>query len=707
MSLYCKLNIFAFYSNAMATFHLYEKSDTNILWNTFKNDIINSIESNIPHKLFTYKQRLPWINNNLRKLINKKNKYHRKKNQNPSMYKKLKHTLQKEQRKAYWKYIENIIFDLPIKDSDQHQYSDFKPKKLFSYFKSIRKDNSGISPLKKDGILYTDTVEKTNILNQQFQSVFTHDPPHDIPDKGPSPHPIMEQIHINDKGVLNLLNNLNPHKACGPDNINSRVMKDLKDQVAPILTKIYTKSIETGTIPKDWKHANVAPAFKKGERYKAKNYRPISLTCICCKLMEHIITSNIMKHLDSNNILYDLQHGFRKARSCESQLLPFIQELNVSNNKNIQTDLIIMDFAKAFDKVSHRRLLYKLEYYGIQTHTLNWIQAFLSDRTQTVVIDGVTSNTVPVTSGVPQGTVLGPILFLIYINDFPEYLTHSKLRLFADDSIINKEITCQDDCKKLQSDLDAAARWEADWLMAFHPDKCTVLTITQKKTPFKHDYILHNHILEPVTSAKYLGVTLQSNLKWNTHIDNITSNGNKSLGYLKINLQISNPEVKSRAYQALVRPKLEYSCSIWDPYTHDNINELEMVQRRAARYVQNNYHNTSSVTSMIDTLGWPTLAERRLKTRLIMLFKITHALIAIPNIILIPTDSRTRKSHNQTFRHITTQKDTYKWSFFSTHYSTMEHLTTDNDLKSIYRLFQRTANTRCSLKHLNFKYNCT
>ena len=134
----------------------------------------------------------------------------------------------------YWKYIENIIFDLPIKDSNQHQYSDFKPKKLFNYFKSIRKDNSGISPLKKDGILHTDTVEKTNILNQQFQSVLTHDPPHDIPDKGPSPHPIMEQIHINDKGVLNLLNNLYPHKACGPDNINGRVMKDLKDQVAPI-----------------------------------------------------------------------------------------------------------------------------------------------------------------------------------------------------------------------------------------------------------------------------------------------------------------------------------------------------------------------------------------------------------------------------------------------------------------------------------------
>ena len=162
----------------------------------------------------------------------------------------------------------------------------------------------------------------------------------------------------------------------------------------------------------------------------------------------------------------------------------------------------------------------------------------------------------PVTSGVPQGTVLGPILFLIYINDFAEYLTDSKLRLSADDSIIYKEITCQDDCKKLKSYLDASARWEADWLMAFHPDKCTVLTITQTKTPFKHESILHNQILEPVTSAKYIGVTLQSNLKWNTHIDNITSNGNKSLGYLNRNLQISNPEVKSREYQALVRPTL-------------------------------------------------------------------------------------------------------------------------------------------------------
>jgi hypothetical protein len=199
-----------------------------------------------------------------------------------------------------------------------------------------------------------------------------------------------------------LLANLNPHKACGPDNINGRVLKELKDQFAPILTEFVFKSLETGETPKDWKHANVASAFKKGEQYKPVNYRPISLTYICCKLMEHIITSNIMSHLENIEILYNLQHGFRKARSCETQRIDFIQELAKSNNCNTQTDLIIMGFAKAFDKVPHCRLLYKLKFYGIQKDILNWNKAFLPDRTQTVVINGTSSTSVPVTSDVPQ-----------------------------------------------------------------------------------------------------------------------------------------------------------------------------------------------------------------------------------------------------------------------------------------------------------------
>ena len=172
--------------------------------------------------------------------------------------------------------------------------------------------------------------------------------------------------------------------------------------------------------------------------------------------MEHVITKHVLKHLESNSLLYDLQHGFRHSRSCETQLLSFVQELAANSDKNIQTDLIIMDFAKAFDKVPHQRLLYKLKFYGIKNQTLTWISAFLSNRTQTVVLDGESSDIAPVTSGVPQGTVLGPVLFLVYINDLSEYMKSSQLRLFADDSIIYKTIKSQKDCDSLQEDLDAA-----------------------------------------------------------------------------------------------------------------------------------------------------------------------------------------------------------------------------------------------------------
>ena len=579
-------------------------------------------------------------------------------------YKQLKHQVQKEQRHAYNTYIEKLILDLPTNDPDQSFNNQSKPKKLFSFIKSLRTDNSGVAPLKKEGQLVADTKQKANILNEQFKSVFTTESIDNIPNKGVSPHPDIPPLTITTPGIRKLLDNINSHKASGPDNISGRILKDLQNFTAPILTIIFQKSLQTGCIPTDWKHANVAPAYKKGEKYNGANYRPISLTCISCKIMEHVITKHVLNHLESNNLLYDLQHGFRHSRSCETQLLSFVQEIAANSDKNIQTDLIIMDFAKAFDKVPHQRLLYKLKFYGIKNQTLTWISAFLSNRTQTVVLDGESSDIAPVTSGVPQGTVLGPVLFLVYINDLSEYMKSSQLRLFADDSIIYKTIKSQKDCDSLQEDLDAAARWESDWLMAFHPDKCSVLTITNKKNPVKHNYLLHNHTLESVSSAKYLGITLQSDLKWTQHANNIVANANKSLGFLKRNLKTSNTNIKSQAYLSLVRPKLEYACSVWNPHTAEHCNKIEMVQRRAARYACNRYHNTSSVTDMLQTLTWPSLQQRRLKTKLIMFYKIVHHIVAVPTTILIPTDPRIRQFHPFTYRHLHAFKDPYKYSFF-------------------------------------------
>jgi hypothetical protein len=318
-----------------------------------------------------------------------------------------------------------------------------------------------------------------------------------------------------------------------------------------------------------------------------------------------------MKHLESNNILYDLQHGFWSSKSCETQLISFIQELAKNNNDKIQTDVIVMDFVKAFDKVPHKRLLYKLKYYGADTNTLNWIEDFLTLRTQTVILDGEKSEKIHVTSGVPQDTVLEPILFLVCINDFHEYIKHSTLRLFADDSILYKTIKDESDTHKLQEDLDAAVKWENDWLMQFHPDKCSVMHITTKKNPIHHKYVLHQHTLQIESSTKYLGVTIQSDLiKWNKHIDNISSTASKHLNFIKCNLKVNSKSVKEKAYTSLIRPKLEYSSYVWDPHTKSNISKLEMVQRRAARYTCNRFHNTSSVTNMLTELKWPQLQLR-------------------------------------------------------------------------------------------------
>ena len=374
----------------------------------------------------------------------------------------------------------------------------------------------------------------------------------------------------------------------------------------------------------------MTPVFKKGEKYKAINYRPVSLTCILCKQMEHILASNIMAHLNSNKLLYDKQHGFRSERSCETQLLEFTDDVLKTLRDRKQCDAIIMDFSKVFDKVSHDRLLYKLDCAGIDPQTSAWVKSFLSSRTQKVVIDGEESDAVSVTSGVPQGSVLGPILFLVYIDDMPKYTQHSRIRLFADDTIVYLTVTNMDDCQKLQDDLKRLEVWEKEWLMELHPAKCHVLRITRKKSTATFPYTLHGEALREVTSAKYLGITISNDMSWNNYIESTAAKANKKLGFLKRNVKVKDRDLKEKAYKAIVRPTTEYCATVWDPYYLKQATTLEKVQRRAARWVTGRFHNTSSVSSMLNDLGWRDLCQRRVDSRLCMAFKVVHGLVAIP-----------------------------------------------------------------------------
>ena len=402
----------------------------------------------------------------------------------------------------------------------------------------------------------------------------------------------------------------------------------------------------------------------KGEKYQPSNYRPVSLTSICCKLQEHILTSNILKHLDKNDILTDCQHGFRARRSCETQLLTLAEELVSGMHKGQQHDLIVLDFSKAFDRVPHERLLRKLDHYGVRGSTLKWIRAFLTDRVQQVTVEGATSGSVQVLSGVPQGTVLGPLLFLVFINDLPDCVD-SRIRLFDDDCILYRFIKERHDCELLQSDLNNLAAWEKKWGMAFHPEKCSAIRVTRAKNPISSSYTLKGHALQMEDSTRYLGVELQSNMSWNRHMDQAVKKANSTLGFIRRNLRVSNEQTKSSAYFSMVRPIVEYCSTVWNPYTTEYIKKVEMVLRRAARYVTNRYHNTSSVTSMLDHLEWESLEARRAKNQLTMFFKIIHGLVDIPaSDYLVPASTRTRSQHSLKFLQIPVSSEYYKSSFF-------------------------------------------
>ena len=261
----------------------------------------------------------------------------------------------------------------------------------------------------------------------------------------------------------------------------------------------------------------------------ACNYRPVSLTCVPCKFLEHIVCSNIMSHLDHHKLLSDRQHAFRKSYSCETQLATVIDDwAKIIDNKG-QVDTFILDFEKAFDTLPHELFKSKLFSYGIGGKTIKWIDAFLCYRQQRVVVK---SDWAPVVSGVPQGTVLGPLLFSLHINDITSDI-ESEIRLFADDCVCYREIKNVEDTVKLQKDIDRLGSWARKWGMRFQPVKRSMMQLTNERTSkIQASYKLEGTELENVESIKYLGVTITKDLKWNTHISNVCTKASRNLCFL-------------------------------------------------------------------------------------------------------------------------------------------------------------------------------
>ena len=632
-------------------------------WDHLEDTIVGLMKKFIPRKIPRGQKHKPWITCEIINTIHRRNRAYEKWKQtnSPETHQKfltLRSVCQKRLRKAHQDYLDNI-FNL---ENNSEPDKATVTKRFWTFVKSKKKDSCSIAPLRSEGVLVSDSKGKANILNKQYCSVFSKNNSSAVPSKGPSDAPTLGNIVVSETGVLQLLKKLKPNKASGPDNISPRVLKELAEQLSKPLSELFQHSITTGDVPHQWKKATVAPVFKKGDRNSAANYRPVSLTAVCCKLCEHIIAKSIVEHLEKNNLLTDTQHGFRKKRSCESQLILFVDELARSMCEGNQIDIAVMDFSKAFDVVPHKRLLSKLDFYGIRDKTLLWIESFLSDRTQQVVVEGEFSETAPVTSGVPQGSVLGPILFLVFINDMPECVK-SRCRLFADDSIIYRSVNNDNDAADLQNDLNALHKWESDWGMSFNPSKCHILHVTRKKKRLNHTYHLKGSALESVSDATYLGVEISDNLSWHKQCNKVAAKGNKTLGFIKRNIRSPFRSTKEHAYRALVRPTVEYASAVWSPYQSELKYNIERVQRRAARFTARKYGYKDSVTDMLKDLSWETLEQRRLKARVVMSYRIVHGLVMIPDEQFIPTSVCTR-GHNLKFHQIFARTNYYMYTFF-------------------------------------------
>ena len=633
-------------------------------WQFLRDLILDCMEKFVPKKKASGRQDLPWMTRTVKRLIRRKQRAYNKakksnKDRDWALFRKLRKKTQSALKTAHWNHL-NTLFK---EDGGSN-------KGLWRYLKSTRKDTCGVSTLVSDGRIASDAQDKADMLNNQFSSVFTREDRWNLPPKVKSSYPKMPRITVSSAGVLKLLSQLNARKASGADNIPAVFLKTCARELATMLAFIMQQSLTTRRIPSDWKKALVTPVFKKGDKSKPENYRPVSLTSICCKITEHIIVSQTMKHLDNHSILVDIQHGFRRRRSCESQLIITSHDLATILNRHSQADVAVLDFAKAFDKVPHHRLLQKLKQYNLDNDVIGWVESFLSCRNQRVVVDGFASKEAPVMSGVPQGTVLGPLLFLIFINDIAAE-TSSSIRLFADDCLLYREVRTHADCHLLQQDLDKLTQWSKTWGMQFNVKKCNIISITNAtKHNISHQYLMDGEIVSPTDTTDYLGVRFNGKLRWNQHIDHISSAANRMLGFLWRNLYKCPQDLKEKAYKTMIRPKVEYCASIWDPHHTKYIDKLESVQRRAARFVTNQPHRRSepvvSVTAMIQDLGWEPLSTRRLQSRLTSFYKVLNHHLEIPQSYHpVPAqDLQDTRGHDKRFQTYQPEIDAYKFSFF-------------------------------------------
>jgi hypothetical protein len=590
------------------------EADTEAAWNLFADKINAAVEKCVPERRRRNVNRPPWMTQEILRAIRKKKR----------LWTKCKGMQNQEEYRKQEKVTRNLIRNAKKKFEKRLAEGGGKNKKPFyAYVKTKTKTRQSVGPLRdKNGQTIKENAAMASLLNNTFGAAFTREAAGDVPDpdefqRGEK----IETVKITVNAVKNKLKGLRREAAAGPDRIGPGILFEMRNVIAPVLTTIYNKSLQSGTVPAAWKDANVSPIFKKGSKTAPENYRPVSLTSVSCKVLESLIKDDMLKHLQKHKLIKKSQHGFLPGRSCSTNLLEFLEKATQAVDNGEAFDAVFLDFAKAFDKVPHARLLKKLKAHGIDGQLHRWIANWLVGRRQRAVLGGEYSSWIDVLSGVPQGSVLGPLLFLIFINDIDEAAAAVDiLRKFADDTKLGNTIRSEDDHRQLQEALNNLTAWSEKWGMEFNIKKCKVVHFGRSNR--KYEYMMQGEKLAETDVERDIGVEVQQNLKPSKQCAKAATTARLVLSQITRAFHYRDKYTFTKLYKTYVRPHLEFSTPAWSPWTQSDINTLEKVQEKFVNMVSGlagrNYEQK------LKELQLESLASRRQLADLVMVYKIMH-----------------------------------------------------------------------------------
>lgn len=530
-------------------------------------------------------------------------------------------------KESHAKYLENLEKSLRS-----------NPKLFWTYLKKQKKCNFYPTKMKFNTSEATKGTDISNLFADYFSSVYTNVSSLSSSQPFPLtsyPNSCLSLITFTPEQILRVLKRLDSSKGAGMDGIPAIFVTSCPEELAKPLTYIINCSLRTGIYPSQWKDALVIPVYKNGDRSLISNYRPISIISVFAKIFELAVYPIFFSQFKAN--IAPEQHGFLKARSTTTNLTSFVEDLVEVMDAGNSVDAIYTDFSKAFDTVSHTLLIQKLEIIGVTGNMLTWCESYLQSRKSVVVINGYSSKSFISSSGVPQGSHLGPLFFNIFINDICSCFCNSKCLLYADDLKLYRTVRTELDAICLQNDLNNLVQWCRENCMSLNTSKCYVIKFSRKRTSFERNYSIDGNKLTEVEQIRDLGVILDTGLRFNLHIDDIVSRSFKILGFVLRNCKsFKNAETKISLFTALVRSVLEYGSIVWNPYFDIYKNRLENVQKRFLGHLTYSLNLAKKLQSYEERLSFFKLLSLQNRRRVLdnsFMFKLVNGSIESPYLL--------------------------------------------------------------------------